>query len=576
MPSVAVPSSFFVSERNSVYGNWRTAFWRELLSNALDAGANHVRIRSRFEGDQLVLDTIDNGSGMSRQTVEAVYMRLGASTKSGQDGIGGFGRARILTCFSQDSYRIRSEDYIVTGQGASYEIQGAASRVKGCAVSVRMPAREAYAIYAGLQTVLRQSSLRATVNVRLDINAPEGIYPARMDEANFAEADGDGWRRFRGWSRLGRHFDSLADEKGAWADLFVNEGDRALKNTAVIRVNGMAMYEDYIATPAQVTVNLVPGRAREVLTASRDAIRAPFRDLLQELYQRIGSERLSAFRGKPREPETDLRTTEHTVGADGHPMPAKARPRPAAPESPEGSGCVERPTPQRMSAEPGGMARRSLEGQGTIRYGLLYPVAIHVGDPHPAQRAVVGRYGGETWMLPGNEGRNAEILHGAWTAACRHALSALAEIRPDLIRDDARWVTGFVFDREMRACHMPICGIAHGLLLNPVDAAGRTRFKLSDPASMKTLIAEAIHEVSHVAGSRHDEFFASNMTNLVAAIRDRDIEREIRIEADRMREWQRFRQEAIETAIAKALELGDGDRPAEAWAPQGDVTPGPQ
>lgn len=544
MPSVSVPSSFFVSERNSVYGNWRTAFWRELLSNALDAGAERIRIRTRFEEDRLLVDVIDNGCGMSREVVETVYMRLGASTKTGDDGIGGFGRARILTCFSQDGYRIRSGDFVVTGKGASYDIQQAPKSVKGCAISVRMPAAEARGIYAGLSTVLRQSSLRSIIDVKLDMDAPQDVYLPDIDSSNFSEADADGWRRFRAWSRQGRHFDTLLDETGSWAQLHVNDGARALKHMVVVRVNGMAMYDDHIQAPTQVTINLEPGRAREILTASRDAIRAPFRDILQDLYQKISSERLSAFRGRPQVPITEMRVTERTIGGTGHlmPKPAALNGRPARIDPVSAPGLAH------VSVDAlAGIAQQSIEERSEMPYGLLYPVALHINDPTPAQRAASARYTGESWLKPGNEGRNAELLHAAWTAACRHSLAALATAEPGLQWGSAeRWVTGFVLDRDMRACHCAVCDIPHGLLLNPVDEAGRMRFKLSDPQSMKVLIATAIHEVCHVVSRRHDEIFAATMTGLVAAIRDRDIEKDIRGEIDIMREWQNARQACFE------------------------------
>lgn len=323
MPSISVPPSFFISERNSVYANWRSAFWRELLSNSLDAGASRIRIRTAFRDDKLAVDVIDNGHGMTREVVEQVYMRLGASTKDGSDGIGGFGRARILTCFSQDSYSIRSSDFLVTGQGASYDIHPAAGPVRGCAVTVQMPQREARYLYASLQDVLRQSSLRAAIEIKLDMAAPEGVYLSPIDLRSFQQPDEAGWMRFRGWGRLGRHVETLSDASGPWADLHLNEGDRAISGRAIIRVNGMAMYEDHIGAPSQLTVNLVPGRAREVLTASRDAVRPPFRDVLQGLYDRIVSERITGFKARPREPVTELLTSETTRFRKGLPLPVR-------------------------------------------------------------------------------------------------------------------------------------------------------------------------------------------------------------------------------------------------------------
>lgn len=553
MPSISVPPSFFVSERNSVYADWRSAFWRELISNSLDAGASRIRIRTAFRDGKLSVDVIDNGHGMTRDVVEQVYMRLGASTKGDSDGIGGFGRARILTCFSQDSYTIRSSDFLVTGQGASYDIHPAPGMVRGCAVTVQMPAREARYLYDRLQDVLRQSSLRAAVEVKLDMNAPEGVYLLPLDARSFQQADGSGWMRFRGWGRLGRHVESLSDASGPWADVHLNEGDRALSGHAVIRVGGMAMYEDHIGCPSQITVNLVPARAREVLTASRDSVRSPFRDILQELYQKISSERLSGFKARPRDPVTQILKTEGTMFAQGHPLPVSS-PSITSMEEVRASLRPRSPTPGAASSmDLSSLGSRSGSGdqvqdctpEGSENpHGLLYPVALHVCDPLPEQRASIPRYAAESWVAPGNDGRNAELLHAAWTGACRHVLEVLARTSPDISpAHEHRWVSGFVFDRDMLGCHMAIGGIPHGLLLNPVDERGRARYRLSDPDSIKQLISIAIHEVTHAVSRRHDEIFASVMTDLVSRIRDRDIEQSIRASVDEMRAWQTARQE---------------------------------
>lgn len=544
MPEITVPSSFFRSERNSIYSDWRSAFWRELLSNSLDAGADRIRMRMSFKEKSLVLDMIDNGSGMSRDVLQNTYMRLGASTKSDGDGIGGFGRARILTCFSQDGYSIRSADYHVKGQGASYEILDA-TPIKGCAISISMPENEARRIYAGLAKVLRQSSLRAAIEVKLDPNPPGHLYIPDSLETGFGEPDDKGWKRFRGWSRMGKHLETLSDEKGPWADLHVNDGAACQKHCSIIRVNGMSMYDDYISIPSQVTVSLIPSRAREVLTASRDAIRSPYRDILQEIYQRISSEKLSGLRKKPVDPVTELRAPGATFDRHGFLAPVASR---------NLSASLDRNLQIKQdTALPSGLSMEALlrgvpdqPEQDQDDVGFLYPLALHIGEPTSAQRAASERHAGTTWLSDGNEGRSSELIHAAWTAACRHSIKKLVDLYPHILdpqRD--RWVTGFVFDREMAACHMRIGDIEHGLLLNPVDAEGRLRFKLSDPSSMKRMISEAIHEVSHIASRRHDEFFACVLTDIMGATRDRDIEREVKEELDRMREHQNVRQARI-------------------------------
>lgn len=569
MPSISVPNSFFVSERNTIYNDWRSAFWRELLSNAIDAGSSRIMVQTKFDAGKLRVDVVDNGSGMSRDVLENVYMKLGASTKGGTDAIGGFGRARILTCFSQDSYRIRSSNFVVTGSGADYDIRETDNHVRGCAVSVTMPENEATAIYRRLEDVLRESSLRSAVLLKLDMHAPAGLYLREAGDDFPGEADANGWSRFKGWSRTGRLFDSLHDSAGLWADLFVNEGAKANKHRAIIRVDGMAMYSEYLAAPAQVTINVTPARAREILTASRDGIRGEFREVLQGMFQRISSECVTAFNAKPAEPTLNLRRTSDTLFPDGLKLDPKGTTTASAYISaPEPDGELRDMSAARGEDSPSqsglsDLASSPASSEPEVSYpGLKFPLVVYLADPTPAQRQASSRYDGQTWIEPGGEGRNAELLFAAWTAAVSHALGKLAEISPQSFWGrQGGWAPGFVFDRHMLACYKPGEVIENTFLVNPVDQNGVARFKLSDPASMKLLIAEAIHEVAHLASHRHDETFASVFTALVGAIRDRDIERDIRDGLDEMRQWQNRRSE-VQEMIALGHAVIQGPEPS--------------
>src|SRR3546814_9252271 len=99
-----------------------------MFQNALDAGARKIRIGmeavSGVSGQPTVRITfLDNGKGMSRDTLEQVFFRLGSSTKNADmTTIGGFGRARLLTCFSMANYAIRTGNLAVSGSGAQYRI----------------------------------------------------------------------------------------------------------------------------------------------------------------------------------------------------------------------------------------------------------------------------------------------------------------------------------------------------------------------------------------------------------------------------------------------------------------------
>jgi Histidine kinase-, DNA gyrase B-, and HSP90-like ATPase len=106
MPTISLSSSFFTKELQA-YSDWRSAFWRELVQNAVDSnGSTKIQITVRPEGEGCVVTFNDNGSGMTRDTLEHVYFVVGETTKSGAGSVGGFGRARVLTCFGHASWRI--------------------------------------------------------------------------------------------------------------------------------------------------------------------------------------------------------------------------------------------------------------------------------------------------------------------------------------------------------------------------------------------------------------------------------------------------------------------------------------
>lgn len=540
MPVISVPKEFFISERNTIYGSWGSAFWRELLSNSLDAGANKIMVRGRFHGEEeFRVDFLDNGKGMSREIIENVYMRLGESTKREGDGIGGFGRARILTCFSHDGYRIRTGDVVVSGQGASYEITRSDTAVKGCAITVSMRAGEVRHLMRGLTAVLRQSHLRCLVLVDMPEADPSGNrLPAfEPDHVRSSEAG----LMFTGWSRKGRSFRTLADENGDWAIAHVSEGATAVRGRSIVRVNGMAMFEDHIEAGVQVTVDLKPERAREVLTASRDSIRHPFRGELQRLQAEIAADTRSAFRDRGRAPETAmLRSAAGSAGFRlGAPEAQEAHDRPADPDRPD-SQDIPPPSgdlPEERHRMKAGRQEAVEVVTGSQAPGMRLPFVLHIGNPTREQRAAASRFREEAIARNGGMGRSSELLHAAWTAACRVAIEKLTEIRPWLASGQERWATGFVFDESLGACHMRAADCDHALLLNPVDAGGRLRFRISDPASMKQMTALALHEVSHIVSNWHDERFAGALTDLVGGIRDSEMDRAIRQELEAARSW---------------------------------------
>lgn len=565
MPSITVPRDFFRSERDSAYADWPGAFWRELLSNAVDAGASRLHVRTRFTPDGFLIDLADNGGGMSRETVETVYMRLGASTKRDEAGIGGFGRARILTCFSQRAYRIRTSNLVVTGEGGDYEIRETDAAVRGCAISVTADPEDARRLTRALTRVLRQSGLPVAITADLARESPEGRTLLSEEDAAFWGEGG----RFRGWTRRGSHLRTLTDETGPWGEVYVSRGEKGLQGTSIIRVSGMAMHDDHLAARAQVIVELTPARAREILTSARDSIRAPWRHELQKLYAEVASESSSALRTRTEERRTLLIPSRGGGAGLAPPAPKGAVPEPGyAPYAEFGRRNEDRareavramtvtldaPEAERM---PDPLLAELLRIRDAIP-GARTDVGVHIDSPTPGQRAAIRRFLPETWAAPGGDGRNAEMLHAAWTGACRHALEALVQSHPHALEAADRWVTGFVFDERIRACHARIGEVPHGLLLNPVDEAGRTAFKLKSREDLRRLGAIACHEVAHCVYSWHDEAFANLLTELQCRTSERGFEAAIREEMETARAWISRREAAWGEANDRMVALGLG------------------
>lgn len=582
MPQIEVPKSFFVSERDNLYGDWYAAFWRELISNSLDAGASAIRVRLRGQDGNFFVDFVDNGAGMSREIIENVYMKLGESTKRDNErSVGGFGRARLLTCFSHESYRIRTQDMVVTGDGAKYEIQDGFKPVKGTCVSVGMKSDYSARLIDGMVRVLRQSSLPASFLVDAPKQAEPGFDPMWIPTSNFTpgenQTEGRHVFKFSSWSRKGKKIGEFTDAEGTWGHIHVNEGKTANHNLAVIRVNGIAMYEDYLDVKAQVTVDLEPARARQILTASRDGVRPEFRSEMSKFFQRIAADRKSALRSRDFPPSTEAISAgigerlsldsipglKRPAGTDAEMAAERMSDRNAriTPYAEHQNEATARPNLQTTEGGPG------LEETAIPRLGTRLPLAIHIDNPTPGMRQAVKRYRPETWMEEGGIGRNAELLHAAWTGACKYAISRLAEIAhiPRKLEREG-FVTGFIFSADFNGMHLSNDTVRNAILLNPVDPDGRQKYKSSSSADMVKMGALALHEVAHTVTSWHDEEYASLLTSMMGATREKDMMAAIDAEMNLTREWQKLREMSADRRAEQ--DNAPEQRQAEAQEPQ--------
>lgn len=113
------------------YQSWRVKWWREVIQNAVDAGAQNVKLSSVRQADGTYLVSCeDDGVGMDQPTFTDVFLVLKASTKRDDKGrnLGGFGEAKKLIVLPWIAWRISSRDRLYEGVGRSAKIYEAPMR----------------------------------------------------------------------------------------------------------------------------------------------------------------------------------------------------------------------------------------------------------------------------------------------------------------------------------------------------------------------------------------------------------------------------------------------------------------
>ena len=344
LQEVRTPKEFYRSERDAFYSDWTIAFWREFFQNSVDAGAKNIAItistekaRGSFnldaENDDSVTRIVfdDDGRGMSAETLKDVYFAIGKSTKGTEEGsVGGFGRARLMTCFSQKRYSILTGDSFVMGDGPQYvlfplreareELNRALDKLfsdatmstieglnrdvdlivdairnggrKGCRVEVdldhvrtkswhKVPTEEVMA--KRLKEYLAESQVPASVTI--NGQTPEEYFKA---ETRLQARRGPVKRTLVADTEEGKvEFATVHQSEGAKA---------AHKGKMIVRVDGASMYNESINAPdVQVILEIKTELSRTVLNSNRDGIREPYRSVVAELLQELATDNISAL-----------------------------------------------------------------------------------------------------------------------------------------------------------------------------------------------------------------------------------------------------------------------------------------
>lgn len=482
MAIVTVPAEFFRAELR-VYGNWREAFAREVLQNSADAGATRIDVHfSTTPAGQARVVFNDDGHGMSREVLEEVFFALGRTTKGGPDTIGGFGRARIIICFAQRSYTIRTGNLLVEGSGGQYTITDVADWFEGCSFTVDLIDDSPERLRQELQWLVWASNMTMGVYVDGSRVTPGEALPDRA-------------------TRILRDAAEVP-----WARVYARpNGGGSVR----VQVRGLAMFQRSGGGADDVVVELVTARAREVLTASRDQLHGPYAEQLDEFVSNLSSNRRAAL--GPQAQSLDVRVGGGGFLSSSSPAPAEA---PLPERHAEPAIAAAGPTPPRGARLGAPAAAPAAPTAGTsVASGLGFDVFLLADTLDTRTRRLARTWSPAAWTPRNGVRRRALLL--TWKAAVTYVLDTLVAQRPELER--VSWTVGWVFDADMRAVHR-LAGQGHILALNPVDEGGRCAFRTTSSADRRRLLALAAHEACHVIAAHHDERFAGLLTDLYAGL----------------------------------------------------------
>lgn len=484
---VIIGPDFFRKERNN-YSKWTFSFFRELFQNSIDAGARNININiSRNTDGQKQQGTFvsfkDDGCGMTTDTLKNVYFCLGETTKNDTSTIGGYGKARILTCFSHFSYGIKTLDNEVEGSGSTYILKNGKSYVPGCIVSVDVDERDEYGnenIVEALARYLSLSQMNCAVNFIVDnseMPCPKPLY--RRQEAR----------------------------KLSFGRVYVNKSSFH-KDTLVVRVNGVPMFTRALAADALVILEIDQDKSRDVLVSNRDSLNSVYENELDYFLQEIAIDARSALRTtKPR--TLILGDSSNACITVNHDLTSHV---PQIHDSTVESIASAAKINNNILTNPGNIKEvfpeniqenYNIDYDFSKMYDTKHPAWIlHIDNDVPMTRKAAWLWNPYRNNNYGNTKRKTGLI---WSVAVQHAIKIWLEIQKE---QSVSWLPGFVFSDEVEGMHAAK-GNVHRVMLCPITKDGKHCFSLSNKDDRMRIAMIAAHEVTHFTHRLHDERFAT-------------------------------------------------------------------
>jgi hypothetical protein len=505
------------------YRDWKEAWWREAIQNAVDAGATQIDCRVEQIEEGIAVSCSDNGRGMDAWTIENKFMVSIESTKEGVSGAaGGFGKAKELLILPWIAWSIHSLGTRVYGSGDDGEGDDAPYR-QGTELRVIMPADNASTADAAIEYIRKCTLPHVTFTVNGQVVA------ADLDR-------GEEIRDFHGKAVL---YHSRKEPK-LWK--------------ALVRTKGLAMFS-FGWMPSGLEGHLVietVGPSVDLLTSNRDGFRDEgLRDDLDQFIRQLSADLEVALEKKKNHFDLRFEGSGKFEGAPQAELQAAmlSHLEEIVPARQKGgqigtlSASQITVLTEILGAMGGGAAEDEAQQGGALNMRATAAVATALLDGVPmsgtdAVEAAIKQLSWEPDFFMSNKVDGFQPPKMFFPKTMTPTLRKLAKMWAELCRfvliqlgSKQQFGVGWMFAERTGAAyqHLPDQD-EHWLLFNPFkrprsfDYTGKPSkddlYNPSDDEDLAWLYASAIHECTHMADGfdEHDVAFAYAFTRNVAKI----------------------------------------------------------
>lgn len=514
---IIIPHSAYTKVTND-YGNWEQMWWREVIQNAVDAGATKIDCRIQEQEDGTWLASCqDNGGGMSQDTMMNAFFTVGGTEKPDY-AHGGFGEAKKLIALAWIEFSVHSRDLLVRGSGAEFpklKLYRNAGIINGTKVEVVMPADKHTTEAAAIEYISRCQ----LPGIKFFVNGN----PARAS------------------LRRGRKKRDLP--KGA--ELFYNEKAEGIHGL-LVRSNGLYMFDRELSSDFRgiLVVELHPkpeaqgGPTVEELLVSNRMSLQPGR--LSEAVNRVYSQAEFDLKQAMRDPDALFRKRYEGRGffSSETARNREAIVREAAGPLPEIEGGFGlEMTPEMLEQlvelfkEFEATSTEEAAGDMTRLISVLSAeeAEIMLGAPFKGESHLESSIRQMVWQ-PDFININDETTRDRFKLDKKfepefmtgpvYAIARLwaAFVRFVLIKQGSNevWGVGFVFSKDAQGMFYQDDKGLQWVCLNPINLSTNKLMSIRDKADVRLIFEVAMHECSHLlGGSYHGDAFVRAFDGIV-------------------------------------------------------------